>query len=338
MATLKGVFPDPKPIRKKNFIHENVRNLRKMEQFFHTNKEVEEFHKLQIQRQHKTLDKYQNVTSRINTCKHDETSDKTTSEPSNNKIENNKRPASKVSVPMLSNKVVAPVRKIHRPVANNSNVQRLKRGQKNPADTKSLQIRQKKAPSDPNLTLERSAIKEDITNSPVKYKNQGIQTLDAKHMSNLYSDGIIRYPTNRSPRKHTMMNKGESSQQTDETPRAEVNAPSDRGDISVSPTPREVCFNQSDLPLPKEEVDFVKLNKQRSSIASKMATLLNNGVPPPNYRKGVVPKYDVKNIFEIEKKLNNKKNKKLKQQHPILTARKVMSRFLTMNARKPYVC
>lgn len=50
-------------------------------------------------------------------------------------------------------------------------------------------------------------------------------------------------------------------------------------------------------PGPREEIDFIKLNKERTSIATKLATQLNNGVPPPNYRKGVIPKYDIANNF-----------------------------------------
>jgi len=48
---------------------------------------------------------------------------------------------------------------------------------------------------------------------------------------------------------------------------------------------------------PKEEIDFIKLNKERTSVVNKLMTQLNNGVPPPNYRKGVVPKYNIAIIF-----------------------------------------
>lgn len=46
-----------------------------------------------------------------------------------------------------------------------------------------------------------------------------------------------------------------------------------------------------------KEIDFIKLNKERTSVANKLMTQLNNGVPPPNYRKGVVPKYDIAITF-----------------------------------------
>lgn len=54
-----------------------------------------------------------------------------------------------------------------------------------------------------------------------------------------------------------------------------------------------VDLRNSVSPTPREEIDFIKLNKERTSIATKLATQLNNGVPPVNYRKGVIPKYDI---------------------------------------------
>lgn len=41
MTTLKGIFPDSKSIKGKNFIHENVKNLRRIEHL-HINKRIEE--------------------------------------------------------------------------------------------------------------------------------------------------------------------------------------------------------------------------------------------------------------------------------------------------------
>lgn len=56
---------------------------------------------------------------------------------------------------------------------------------------------------------------------------------------------------------------------------------------------QKVDLRNSISPAPKEEINFIKLNKERPSVANKLMTQLNNGVPPPNYRKGVVPKYDI---------------------------------------------
>lgn len=60
---------------------------------------------------------------------------------------------------------------------------------------------------------------------------------------------------------------------------------------------QNVDLQNSVSPAPRGEIDFIKLNKERTSIATKLAIQLNNGVPPPNYRKGVIPKYDVANNF-----------------------------------------
>lgn len=52
---------------RKNFIQENVKNLRRMEQYFHSNKEVEDFQRLRISKQQ---NKYQNIAPKINSRGH----------------------------------------------------------------------------------------------------------------------------------------------------------------------------------------------------------------------------------------------------------------------------
>lgn len=67
--------------------------------------------------------------------------------------------------------------------------------------------------------------------------------------------------------------------------------PTDRGDMTSPPKLNlHGCEDKDE----EQPVDFVKLNKQRTSIAAKMAAQLNNGVLPSSYKKGVVPKYEVK--------------------------------------------
>lgn len=63
-----------------------------------------------------------------------------------------------------------------------------------------------------------------------------------------------------------------------------------KGDMHTSEEKKvDMCNSTSSAP--KEEINFIKLNKERISVANKLATKLNNGVPPTSYRKGVVPKY-----------------------------------------------
>ena len=89
---------------------------------------------------------------------------------------------------------------------------------------------------------------------------------------------ICRYATKKSvkssnPHKNV-------SEEPDKIARVVSSPPSDRGDVCVS-------AEKSD----GDGINYIKLNKQRSTVASKLATQLNNGVPPSSYRKGVIPKY-----------------------------------------------
>ena len=74
-----------------------------------------------------------------------------------------------------------------------------------------------------------------------------------------------------------------------------LSPPSDRGDMRSSPVKND---EESRLfVMPGDEVNPLKLNKQRNTVASKLAAQLNNGVLPSTYRKGVVPKYALNIIF-----------------------------------------
>ncbi|XP_046753494.1 uncharacterized protein LOC124416441 isoform X2 [Diprion similis] len=346
MATLKGVFPEPKVNRRKNFIHENVKNLRRMEHYFHSHKEVEELQKLQIQRQQKVSNRYQNITSRVNSslreAKNENFSDKTCTSTAKQKLEgveqckSHTQPHSKNSAPSLQSKTTTGTQKGFVVPHSNAKSPGLKRKAREAVLNKKLQSNMTKAPSDPSLNCGHSG----CSNTEVKYRSQGIQTLDAKHMSNLYAEGTIRYSTRRSPRLDLAMCKtAEVGQQIDKTPREGADSPSDRGDVSSAPSSPSRKSPDLQLDSSREEgTDFVKLNKQQTSIATKMAIQLNNGVPPTHYRKGVVPKYDIKNIFANGKRRNCKKNKGRKKKHPILTVQMATSRFLIVNARRPSVC
>lgn len=48
--------------------------------------------------------------------------------------------------------------------------------------------------------------------------------------------------------------------------------------------------DQHNLENSADGVDYVKLNKERISLASKLASQLNNNPAPQSYRVGVVPK------------------------------------------------
>lgn len=98
--------------------------------------------------------------------------------------------------------------------------------------------------------------------------------------------------------KHETANSGDLNKQEEKILRKRSDSPTDRGDMHSPEDLQKVDLQKSISPLAsKEEVDFIKLNKERTSVANKLMTQLNNGVPPPNYRKGVLPKYDIATTF-----------------------------------------
>nr|XP_050857896.1 uncharacterized protein LOC127067232 isoform X2 [Vespula vulgaris] len=328
MATLKGVFPNLTTTRKKNFIHENVKNLRRMEQCFHSNKETDELEKLQINRHRKKINKYSNITAKVNTSFHGNLQ--------NNHMENimsnkqteiiQKEPLRKISTPILNKKNSMPIKK---PLNSLTNKLANKQTRKENLDTKNIQQGSKiKVTSDPNF-IQKS--REDVNNSlPIntKYKHKGIQTIEDKHIDQLYMEGVIRYPTKKNLKNNEEKNKNESSKL--------LNSSSEIESARIANLELHDSPKISELPIVNDKTDFVKSNKDRNSIASKIAAQLNNGVVPTNYRKGVVPKYDVKNILRIEKKLCKKK--KLKQLHSTLNAQKAMSPYRITSVRRLCEC
>ncbi|KAF7395978.1 hypothetical protein HZH68_010028 [Vespula germanica] len=283
MATLKGVFPNLTTTRKKNFIHENVKNLRRMEQCFHSNKETDELEKLQINRHRKKINKYSNITAKVNTSYHGNLQ--------NNHMENimsnkqteiiQKEPLRKISTPILNKKNSMPVKK---PLNSLTNKLANKQTRKENLDTKNIQQGSKiKVTSDPNF-IQKS--REDVNNSlPIntKYKHKGIQTIEDKHIDQLYMEGVIRYPTKKNLKNNEEKNKNESSKL--------LNSSSEIESARIASLELHDSPKISELPIVNDKTDFVKSNKDRNSIASKIAAQLNNGVVPTNYRKGVVPKY-----------------------------------------------
>lgn len=100
---------------------------------------------------------------------------------------------------------------------------------------------------------------------------------------------MCRYPTKKNLKNNEEKNKNESSKL--------LNSSSEIESARIANLELHDSPKISELPIVNDKTDFVKSNKDRNSIASKIAAQLNNGVVPTNYRKGVVPKYDVKSNF-----------------------------------------
>ncbi|XP_072758521.1 uncharacterized protein [Anoplolepis gracilipes] len=314
VTTLKGIFPDPKPVRRKNFIQENVKNLRRMEQCFQTNKEVEELQKLQLRKQHhKITDRYQNISARVvtnfrernksesnnvNSASKNNVQSKTNNPASTDKnAENEVQVQNRNGTFELDKKRTIPAKKVVRQGINNNTSDRQKK-----TNNKDQKL-QSKVSSEPDVSHKsENDISEQIT---IKYRNRGVQTLDTDQVESIYSEGVIRYPSKKVTKHDETASNGDLNQQEEKTSRNQFDSPTDRGDMRCNiENVQNIDLRNSVSPVPREEVDFIKLNKERTSVAAKLATQLNNGVPPPNYRKGVIPKYlrDRKEAQEKEQK------------------------------------
>ncbi|XP_050460083.1 uncharacterized protein LOC126855979 [Cataglyphis hispanica] len=323
ITTLKGIFPDPKPIRRKNFIQENVKNLRRMEQCFQANKEIEELQKLELQKHHKATDRYHNISARVATTfrerkkqKNNHISSmsktnvqlKTNNSASTDKVEDEVQIQNENNTLGLDKKNTVPAKKIIRQRINNNN--NISDRQKKTSKHDKNQQKMEPKVSKPDVLLKS----EDNTNEQitVKYINRGIQTLDTDEVESIYSEGVIRYPSKKVTKHNETASNGDLNQQDEKTLKNQINSPTDRGDMRNLQDVQNVDLQNSVSPAPKEEIDFIKLNKERTSIATKLAIQLNNGVPLPNYRKGVIPKY-----LRVRKEAQEKEQKiKAEAQHP----------------------
>ncbi|XP_032677047.1 uncharacterized protein LOC116846823 isoform X2 [Odontomachus brunneus] len=302
VTTLKGIFPDPKPLRRKNFIHENVKSLRRMEQCFQANKEVEELQKLQLHKYHKTMDKYQNISARVVTNfqkKKKHQGDNTSIVLKNNinvtltdRIEDKKQQSQDESNILKSNaKHIAIPKKIFRAEINSnlSSKQQKQGGTSKYNEKYSQQKMQSKVSSEPNIVhkFDNTINKTDIQNA-IKYKNQGMQTLNIDQMENIYSEGIIRYPSEKITKHNDAVSDTNLNEQEEKTIKLQINSPKSRDNMH-SPEDLRKLDLRSTVSQTHREVD--QLNKEYTSVVDKPAIQLNHCAPPAHYRKGVVPKY-----------------------------------------------
>ncbi|XP_063984280.1 uncharacterized protein LOC135166162 [Diachasmimorpha longicaudata] len=269
MTTLRGIFPSPKPPIRKNFIQENVKNLRRMEQYFHASKEVEDLDKLKLRNRQ---GKYQNVAARVNSSLH--RSRRRLGE------QNHSAESREIVVHPLERKSSAPeLRNDEATVTTPSGKKKIcDKSRVISAVVNGKQKGREKGEDKPQ-TMPKVSLNLDLTEDRThcdnncdisKYKSKGIQTLDTDNLEGIYAEGIVRYPSARS----LPTNEEEPLSRDDGSP---IKNQKSRKKPNSSPS--------------KDTTDYSKLNKEKLSVASKMAAQLNNGVLPPNYRKGVVPKY-----------------------------------------------
>jgi len=200
------------PARRKNFIHENVRNLRRMEQCFQSNKEVDTLDKLQLHK-NKLGNKYQNVSAKVITTfrdrkKYEQRNDieyvsRDQVDPvSIDKVKYEKSNQIGISLVESSKKNVGDVKKtIKTHIDNDSRIDTDNRTDKNILNRQKRSSKyrneQKQQPRDLSKSnaLQKhndNAANDSNAHSSVKYRNQGVQTLETDDIESIYSEGIIR--------------------------------------------------------------------------------------------------------------------------------------------------
>ncbi|XP_017754524.1 PREDICTED: putative uncharacterized protein DDB_G0282499 [Eufriesea mexicana] len=329
MTTLKGVFPDSKPIKGKNFIHENVKNLRRIEHS-HINKGIE-VQKSQVYNRKKIISNNNNnnhnrnhnsnVLSKNNTNFRFKKHDNDINLNINNKQDQHQQLCKKYSALVLNKNNVSTKKTIYS-ASNNSLIKEKKKEHKEL--NKSTQKLYAKISSDPNFSYK--SVENNDNNMKIQVKNQGIQTLNTKEIDDLYSEGIIKYPSKKYLNNNESINKNDISEQIDISSKTITSSPSDRGDVQIleKSTHNKNDTKNSKVPSPKEEINFIKLNKEHTSMTNKMVTQTNNNINnnntnnnntgandnhhvlPANYRMGVIPKY-IKNRKEIQKRMQKAK-------------------------------
>lgn len=174
-----------------------------MEQCFQANKEIEELQKLQLRKHHKATEKYQNVSAKVITSfrekKKRENDNNNDSVPksdiesalSNKTRSEEQRSRNEIGVMESDKKYIAATKKTVRSEINNSISDKLKK-RNGTGKCKNQQKLQSKVSSDPSL-LHKSDSTENYADSQnvVKYRSQGIQTLDTDQTESIYSEGII---------------------------------------------------------------------------------------------------------------------------------------------------
>lgn len=176
-----------------------MKSLKQMEQCFHASKQMGELQKLQLhQHRRTTTDKYQNVSAKVASNFQDNRhqSDNIIVLKDNvDTVSNDKKDEEHAHLETNAfesdKKHIVPAKKI---VASRKSNDMLERQNKqNRVNKRSSQKMQSQASSEPYVAHKITNVANNTnTQNIIKYKNQGIQTLDKDQIENIYSEGFIR--------------------------------------------------------------------------------------------------------------------------------------------------
>ncbi|XP_026668878.1 putative uncharacterized protein DDB_G0286901 isoform X3 [Ceratina calcarata] len=256
MTTLKGVFPDTKPIKGKNFIHENVKNLRRLENLHNK----QDLHRSQANNR-KKIKHESNVNSKLS---------------SNKRTDENQELCKKCSAPMLNHKNNNYVKKTIHSTSNNLLLGTEKKKESSGKGShKSGQKLKEKVVIEPDSNFSCNSDGDNADNNmekKVTFRNQGIQTLDDKEVEELYNQ-----KTDKNVKENLPSDRGDSNQ------------------IQNPQSKNEPVKNAKASSL-KEEINFIKFNKENTAVNKTgihANNSNNSNIIPANYRMGMVPKKEV---------------------------------------------
>lgn len=113
-----------------------------------------------------------------------------------------------------------------------------------------------------------------------------------------------RYPSKKYLNYNEASTNNNTSEQIDVSSRSIKNSPLDQGDVQVleKNVHNKNGIKNSKFVSPKEEIDFIKLNKEHTSMTNKIMQMNNNtnNTLPNNYRMGVIPKYVIQWYIYIQ--------------------------------------
>ncbi|XP_067011337.1 micronuclear linker histone polyprotein isoform X2 [Anabrus simplex] len=306
MNTLKGVFNTQKPVHRKNFIKENVRQLREM-QICWQNAEEQRAKTANATRikgsvpqvsTHAAHPKLRNQPHYARSLAR-----ATKSAPPKPVSESPDVPSQQAAKPVLSDH-----RKQQIPLEIDENKSEEKLRPKGDVGNTS-QKKRSRSSSKPKMTNRccGNTVSEEETES--ESTSRGCQTLDPSNMDNLYYEGVIKYPSSRKSPERAKPNfklvpTRDMALQTDDTDslsKRKVNSSSNSsamGDMKTNDDDSTVIKNIADCQLKESsseeenEGDATKLlGKKKSSAGSTTTVDYDQLKAPPTYQKGVVPKY-----------------------------------------------
>lgn len=217
----------------------------------------------------------------------------------NNKVESQEL-CKKLSTSALNKNNISTKKAIY---SSNKNLINKEKKKEHKGLHKTIQKLHEKISSDPNFSCKSIGDIDNNMKVQVEVKSQAIQTLNMKEIEDLYSEGVIKYPSKKYLNYNEASTNNNANEQIDVSSRSIKNSPLDQGDVQVleKNVHNKNGIKNSKFVSPKEEIDFIKLNKEHTSITNKITQMNNNtnNILPNNYRMGVIPKY-IKNRKEIQ--------------------------------------